>query len=170
MAGLYGSQRRLVWLWLTLEALGEGVEFETLDDRVKLQKLVYLAQAATGVSAYHFNPYIRGPYSPTLTRDLYGLLEPGREGETKEWADAYRLSSSAMKELEAAKQVSNARCSLSYVEWLELIASMHYMHEDAGGGFDEAWNGVRGWKGDLFNREEASAAWSSLKQHGLVTT
>ena len=172
MAGLYGSQRRLVWLWLTLEALDESLKLDTIDDRIKLQKLVYLAQAATGALAYHFNPYIRGPYSPTLTRDLYGLLEPGRENEAKERADAYKLSSSTIQELETAKLVSNTKCGINYVRWLELIASLHYMHvhEDRGGGFDKAWNGVKTWKADIFNEKEARAAWSSLEQHRLVST
>ena len=170
MARLSGSQMRLVWLWLTLAKLGTRPEFETLNDRIKLQKLVYLAQAATGVSPYHFNPYISGPYSPTLTRDLYGLLEPGREDETKERADAYKLRSSTIKQLKAVRRVSNPRCGLGSVKWLELIASLHYMHKNRDGGFDEAWNGVKEWKVDIFNEKEACAAWSSLEQHRLVST
>ena len=66
--------------------------------------------------------------------------------------------------------VSNAKCGMSYVKWLELLASLHYMHEDTGGGFDESWNGVKAWKVDIFDEDEARAAWSSLEQHHLVST
>lgn len=170
MARLSGSQMRLVWLWLTLSALGKRPELRTLNHRIELQKLVYLAQAVTRVSAYHFNPYIRGPYSPTLTRDLYGLLEPGRIDEAQELAAAYSLTPETLQELKIAEDIASERHDLSYIEWLELVASIHYKHEDTGGGFDDSWNAVKQWKAGIFDEQKAHAAWSSLEQHGLVST
>lgn len=168
MSSLYGSQKRLVWLWLTLAEFGTPPEFRTLDDRIELQKLVYLAQAATGATSYHFNPYIRGPYSPLLTRDLYGLLEPGRMEEVRTQASSYRLPSSSLERLERARSVAKERNSLRYVKWLELVASMHQKYEDTAGDFNEVWEEVREWKGDIFSESEASTAWDSLVRNRLV--
>ena len=169
MAGMSESQRRLVWLWLTLAEFDRRPEFSTLNDRIELQKLVYLAQEATGTHVYHFNAYIRGPYSPSLTRDLYGLLEPGRRDELNEQASAFRFGSSTVDDLERAKQVVSTETSLNRVEWLELAASMLYKHDEFGEDFDGTWERVKEWKDSIFDGDDASAAWLSLQRSGLVS-
>ena len=168
MAKLSGSQMRLVWLWLTLQVFDERPEFTTLKDRIKLQKLVYLAQEATDVSVYSFNPYIRGPYSPSLTRDLYGLLEPGQMSEAEDRAASYKLNAKAMKGLERIKGVVSDRGNTPYVVWLELVASLHLKFIDDPAEFDEVWGRVRAWKGAIFNESIAQAAWDSLEKNGLI--
>lgn len=57
---------------------GRGVyEFriDTFEDRLKLQKLVYIAKFYGIDLGYHFNEYLRGPYSPELADDYYTLSE-----------------------------------------------------------------------------------------------
>lgn len=46
---------------------------ESLEDRIKLQKLVYLMQAVGLRLKYNYNLYLHGPYSPELTRDAFEL-------------------------------------------------------------------------------------------------
>jgi len=168
VARVSGSQMRLVWLWLTLEELGTSPEFETLNDRIELQKLVYLAQEATDASNYSFTPYIRGPYSPSLTRDLYGLLEPGQLSEAEERAASYRLKAKTMEGLERVRRVISDRGNTPYVVWLELVASLHLKYIEDPAEFDAVWASVKGWKGAIFDESIAQAAWDSLEENGLV--
>ena len=170
VAGMSESQRRLVWLRLTLSKLGRSPKFKTLDDRIELQKLVYLAQVATGASEYNFSPYIRGPYSPSLTRDLYGLLEPGQLDEIEEQAAGFRLSESALERLELASGVADDCNGPGRVRCLELVASMHQKYLESGKDFDHVWEDVQEWKRDIFSESEARDAWDSLERHGLVTS
>ena len=140
----------------------------SLNDRIKLQKLVYLAQAATGASVYSFNPYIRGPYSPSLTRDLYSLLEPGQLSEAEERAASYKLNTGAMERLERVKRVVSDKSDTPYVEWLELVASLHVKFEKRPAKFDLVWEEVTAWKRNIFEKSIAQAAWKSLEENGLV--
>ncbi|ADB57086.1 hypothetical protein [Archaeoglobus profundus] len=48
---------------------------ETFEDRLKLQKIVYIAKHFGIDLGYEFNEYIRGPYSPDLADDYYSLNE-----------------------------------------------------------------------------------------------
>lgn len=44
------------------------VSLEEFEDRLRLQKLGYLAQELGASGGFMFSWYHRGPYSPTLTR------------------------------------------------------------------------------------------------------
>lgn len=170
MAGLSVSQQRLVWLRLTLKALDKELELESLNDRIELQKLVYLAQAATETAPYEFNPYIRGPYSPSLTRDLYYLLEPEQMYEIECLGASFRLKESTVSFLNKAKLIANEKHGEKRIRWLELVASMHQKHIETGADYDRVWQEVQEWKRNIFSEREASDAWSSLVHHGLVAT
>src|SRR5689334_9264229 len=64
---------KLAALNLTIEALGLPADTGSLEDRVKLQKAVYLAQAAGLSLGYRYSWYVRGPYSTDLTKDYFAL-------------------------------------------------------------------------------------------------
>ena len=61
------------------------VSLETFLDRLKLQKLVYLIREVGYDCAFSFDWYVRGPYSPSLTRALYSADEIGElsKGDVK---------------------------------------------------------------------------------------
>ncbi len=64
---------RLGRLLGSLKILGVNPSLETFSERKRNQKLAYLIQEIADVSlGYTFSWYIRGPYSPDLTRDLFG--------------------------------------------------------------------------------------------------
>jgi uncharacterized protein YwgA len=55
-----------------------GCEFDlhgNFDDRLRLQKYVFLADRYGLKSGYEFSMYVRGPYSPRLAEDYYKPLE-----------------------------------------------------------------------------------------------
>lgn len=56
----------LIALKLFLDDLGVSADIETIDDRKRVQKAVYLGQAAGADLGYRFGWYLLGPYSPSL--------------------------------------------------------------------------------------------------------
>ena len=64
---------RQIGLALALRELGVSSDVTGFDSRLILQKTVYLLEEAGIHLGYPFNWYLRGPYSPALTRDLYGF-------------------------------------------------------------------------------------------------
>ena len=67
-----------------LKRLDSG-DLETFEQRLKSQKVYYLAQVFGVSPAYNFNLYLRGPYSPGLAYDLFKLKENGIEVKSEEF-------------------------------------------------------------------------------------
>ena len=59
-----------------------SVSLEEFDDRLQLQKLVFLARKIGYPIGYSFSWYARGPYSPSLTRMLFSANEQGQLFQT----------------------------------------------------------------------------------------
>ena len=66
--------RRQIALKLVLEELGVPETMDSFDDRLILQKAIYLAQQAGIPLGYHYYWYLRGPYSRELTADAFAML------------------------------------------------------------------------------------------------
>ncbi len=68
--------KRLAGLIKSLENAGVyEFKINTFEDRLKLQKIVYIAKCFGIDLGYSFNEYLRGPYSPELADDYYELSE-----------------------------------------------------------------------------------------------
>lgn len=67
------QERRIIHLLNSIT----DVSLETFQDRMKLQKLTYLAREVGFDCGLAFNWYVRGPYSPSLTRVLFSAEETG---------------------------------------------------------------------------------------------
>jgi uncharacterized protein YwgA len=63
--------RRQIALKLVLNELGMPPSIQTFDDRLILQKTVYLIQQLGVPLGYSYSWYIRGPYSRDLTADAF---------------------------------------------------------------------------------------------------
>lgn len=57
-----------------LRRMGYG-KLDSFDNRIRNQKIQYLAQLFGISPHYTYNLYIRGPYSPDLCRDLFNLAK-----------------------------------------------------------------------------------------------
>jgi len=66
-----------------LESIGFNFDVNRFNHRLKLQKYVYLARRYGIDFGYHYNLYIRGPYSPELASDYYSI----KEGVSEEHVD-----------------------------------------------------------------------------------
>ena len=80
-------ERQQILLAKSLEAAGIPLSVSTFDDRLILQKVVYLLQAAGIQMGYRFRWYLKGPYSPEMTADAFSIINEGESGtqELKRW-------------------------------------------------------------------------------------
>lgn len=158
---------RQIGLALALKEVGINSNVADFASRLILQKAVYLLEEAGIRLGYSFNWYLRGPYSPSLTRDLFDLASNGEDvagwvldNDSKAVASRVQtlLSPSADEEL-----VSKARR-------LELLASLHYLvrhHRVTVDDYDQA-TAQLAQNGKIFSREEVVDAVRGLRQVGLL--
>jgi uncharacterized protein YwgA len=118
---------RLIALKLVLDELGVPADIDTIDDRKKVQKAIYLAQLAGVDLSYRFGWYLLGPYSTTLTRDYYGLAEAMSNGDNE--SDTHELRDIFKRKLNGIKRLFTVPSGVDLVveDWLEALASVHYL-------------------------------------------
>lgn len=122
----------LVVLKLFLGALGIDPKIESLSDRKRVQKAVYIGQLSGIDLGYRFGWYLLGPYSTSLTRDYYELAD---EIALDESTPADRVLKGPIR-----KRLANIVPILtppkdfddSQEDWLELLASYHYLRKIQG--------------------------------------
>jgi len=95
------------------------VSLDKFNDRLRLQKLGYLAQSLGASGGFTFSWYLRGPYSSSLTKMLYSAEEVGILGKKmsllKEEKDIIKNLKKLLK-----NELSDPRL-------LELYASVWYL-------------------------------------------
>ena len=104
-----------------VKRIGNYDRMETFSGRLKLQKTIYLMEHAFDLNiGYNFSWYVRGPYSPQLAEDGFGL---------KEVYDTIPVA--RFKENDAEIRF---REFLSFLggkkddaDWLEIVASIHFL-------------------------------------------
>ena len=158
-------EARQVVLKLFLDALGIPANIDTVNDRKKVQKAVYLGQL-TGIDlGYRFGWYLKGPYSPSLTRDYFDLEEAiasgDRDHEDKE------LEKIVIKKLKKVVPIMKhgPEVHLSQEDWLELVASVHFLLQVRGLSNKDTLTTLKTEKPKLvkhFNEAEASLRAASL--------
>jgi uncharacterized protein YwgA len=117
---------KLIALKLFLEELGVPSNIDTVDERKRVQKSIYLGQIAGVDLGYHFGWYLKGPYSPELTKDYYDLDEAITDGDQEYLKKD--LKGQLKESLQSIRPIVNppGDVSLSQEDWLELLASVHY--------------------------------------------
>lgn len=165
-----------IGLKLTLDAAGlSGVPLRTFSDRLNVQKRVYLIQALGHDLGYRFGWYLRGPYCRELTADAFALrgeIESGdRDAEDWSLADETKASINRAEALWSVPQTPRVERD----DWLELLASLHYLKTVAywprgsDRSFDESVKKLVDAKPRFEGRDsEARAAWNRLGEFGLI--
>lgn len=125
-------ETRLIALKLFLDTLEVQPKIDTIDDRKRVQKVVYLGQLFGPHLGYRFGWYLKGPYSPELTADYYALAEALKAGD--ESYKGQRLVSAGATALSRVIPLLNPPrgVSLSQPDWLELLSSMHFLRTARG--------------------------------------
>ena len=120
--------KRRILLKLILDDISLGeLSLDKFSQRLELQKKIYLIQLTSMNLGYRYNWYLRGPYAPSVTEDAFLLKEDIKSNE--EDYKEYHLSDSAKEKVEKAKQIwaLESEESIGAVEWVELLASLHYL-------------------------------------------
>lgn len=120
---------RLVVLLRAIEALGEDHDITSFENRKLFQKAVYLGQVAGVDLGYRYGWYVKGPYSTELTRDYYAAAEALAGGDAIP-ADK-KLKADIRQKLAAVQPlfVVPRGVALPKADWLELLASWHYLRK-----------------------------------------
>ena len=123
---------RLVALDLVLRELGIERNIDTLENRIRLQKAIYLSQAAGVPLGYRFSWYVKGPYSTRLTRDYYFLDVASDDALTVSGGPELRDDiKSILQHIRPLLPVP-PNVNLSDSAWLELVCSLHYLFQTVG--------------------------------------
>ncbi|MDH3890552.1 MAG: hypothetical protein OEV49_05675 [candidate division Zixibacteria bacterium] len=159
--------KRLAGIYLLMEELG-GFGIDDLEDRVFVQKAIYLLQVLGIDLRYRFSWYLRGPYSTHLTQSVFELTSnKSMQDEAKKLTirPEVRPAINKLKKLMEAKPES-----LTPSSWLELLGSIHYLkHISKAIASKDVAGAILGRAGkDWFSDEEAVAAWDQLDSVGLI--
>ncbi len=129
------------------------------DQRLVTQKTVYLMQAFGLYLGYLFTWYIRGPYSPSLTRDVYGLTDIYQHIPEVKFADPN--SESRFQEFLHLQNTLHDKARM----W-EILASAHFLrHLNPDMNESELFKELRSRK--AVSRARFEGAVELLKRHGL---
>ena len=134
-----------------------NVSLARFEDRIRLQKLGYLAQALGASGGFMFSWYHRGPYSPTLAKDLYRYESQGRLGSDQRLTRRERGVVARMNDLLGA--------GIDSSEALELYASLWYFFPRRRAATDKDADLAVGSllsRKPQFTREEAAGAASAI--------
>jgi hypothetical protein len=150
---------RAIALKLILDHL-ETADISTVEQRMEVQKAIYLVQSTGMPLGYSYGWYLKGPYSPTLTRDYYSL---GDEGGMQNAT----LKASAIGKLDNLKELINQPIGgLGRPHRLELLASLHYLIKNSRFSEDKARQRIRETKSHL--ADHVTAGLAALRGHGLL--
>jgi uncharacterized protein YwgA len=110
-----------------LKLLGiDGVNMDDFNNRLKYQKLIYLAQNMGVNLGYGYSWYVRGPYAPPLTRALFNLKEKPEIFE--KWDTIkFKQEDEVVKRLGSLKNVLGT--NFDNPNYLEVLASLHYLRK-----------------------------------------
>lgn len=165
-----------ILLKLVLDEIGFGeIKIDSFIERKVLQKKIYLLQL-TGIDlGYRSNWYLKGPYCPALAGEVFSLREEIKDGDD-EFKD-YELNSATKEKFQTLTEMAALPEHLPTREdeWLELVASLHYLKHIAYWGgkanpdFEEVFQKLVNSKPHFKRKKDlAKAAWRRLDELGLI--
>ena len=158
--------RQQIALKLTLDCLSMPAKVTSFEDRLVLQKSVYLCEAAGVDLGYYFRWYRRGPYCSALAADGYSVSVDVEQGddESINWTlDA--KSRTNLDRLTSLLQAEDPRAP-----WLELLASVHFLVDRNQVSTESADHISKTLQrfGKDFTLNQVRKALRKLREHGLL--
>jgi hypothetical protein len=157
------------------EAEINQVRLDTFSQRFNIQKRVYLIQLMGCDLGYRYGWYIKGPYCRELTADAFTLRDELLSGDRDH--DAFDLAGQSKGQVETAKRLwaPPAAPAVSDDDWLELLASLHYLKHIAywppgsNKDFNAVFAALVKTKPRFKNAQStARLAWQRLEEFGLI--
>lgn len=159
--------RQQIGLRLAIDGLGLEFKIDTFEDRLILQKAVYLAQDAGVHLGYYYQWYLHGPYSPSLTRDEYAVAEAlARDMDDSE---SWKLDAPSQKRLQELRSLIPEDRS-QRARKLELLASVHFLidrNQVQGRNVDQITDTLKRYNKN-FSRDEVRKSLEELVRYGLL--
>jgi len=162
--------RQQIALRLSLIELGIEPDMGTFDQRLIMQKAAYLAQAAGVGLGYFFRWYLRGPYSPDLTSDAFGIQDELKAGSTE--ADAWVLDEQSRGKLRGLKPLLSPPAGQEKARYLELLASIYFLvsRNQVGGEEPERVHAILKSNKKDYHLSDVQQALVKLRENGLLST
>lgn len=158
--------RQEIGLKLTLEALGIPLAVDSFSARLVVQKSVYLAQVAGLQLGYPFHWYLRGPYSPSLTRDAFGIVSELTQG-----TDDSKGSTLDSVSVERLNRLKGWFAEITPdPSRMELLASVHFLFRLHPTQEKAALRETLCRYGKVYSEEQIQQALEELSAHGLCPT
>jgi len=161
-------ERQQIGLKLVLDQLDLPVRVETFEDRLILQKAVYLAQAAGIHLGYYFRWYLRGPYCPSVAEDGFCIAtELAQEvDDSKGWS----LDAGSTEKAKDIHGLVTCDDRAALAKRLELLASVHFLidRKQVPGQSPEKIAAVLQRFGKDFNADDIRGALGELRDHGII--
>lgn len=162
--------RQQIGAKLVLNLLGlESVPIATFNQRLIIQKSIYLAQVAGVDLGYYYRWYLRGPYSPSLTSDIFGIkaeLDAGFD-DSKGWS----LDEDSVRRTKKLGRIMPKEAEAPRAKQLELLASAHFLidHQQVPEASGEAVRAVLRRFDKDYTLKEVNQALGALRKHGLLS-
>ena len=154
--------RRQIGLKLVLHELGMAPTMQSFEERLVLQKAVYLAQQLGVHLGYHFSWYLRGPYSKDLTADAYANIN---NSAPEGWA----LDAATKEKLHEVKRlVERVRGMPNPARELEKLASVLFVIKTGQATEAGAITDRMRVAGKDFNQTEVDDAIRTLREYRAV--
>jgi len=156
---------RLPGLYLLMEDLG-GFSIKDLEDRVFIQKAIYILQLFGLDLRFRYRWYLRGPYSRGLSQAVYQIDE-----RVIELASNHELRSEVKKLTAKMNELIELKPDkLAKSQWFELVSSIHFLKhiskvnmnsDNAGDHLAEAGK-------SRFDQSSVESAWIWLDEKELI--
>lgn len=162
-------ERRQIGLKLVMDQLGLTASVGTFEDRLILQKAVYLSQAAGVNLGYYYRWYLYGPYCPSVAEDGFALsIELSDTNDpAKDWA----LDPSSKTRLQRIRKIVSGIDRERLARKLELLASVHFLIERgqvANRSPKEIKDTLERF-GKQFKEKEVADAIGEMSEHGVIS-
>ncbi len=162
--------RQQIGVKLAIDGLKLSFEIGSFQDRLIMQKAVYLAQAAGIHLGYYYHWYLYGPYSPSLTRDEFAIAMDisADMDESKGW----KLDDRSSQRLERIRAIFSKPDRDKLARKLELLASVHFLidRKQISKVDTSRITATLGRFNKNFSDEEVKEALGELKTYGLLAS
>lgn len=160
--------RQQIGVKLTIDALNLPFQINSFEDRLILQKAIYLAQAAGVHLGYYYHWYLYGPYSPSLTQDEYAIATDISSGLDE--SEGWKLDDSSSQRLKEIRSIFTNPQRDKLAKKLELLASAHFLINTRQVSSNSAKQIVATLKrfDKTFSEEEVQKALGELIDYGLL--
>ncbi len=158
--------RQQILLALTLRNAQVPLSVKTFDDRLVLQKAVYLLQAANIHLGYRYRWYLRGPYSTDVASDAFFVV--GQSESLNDELQRWVLDDTSRQRIEQLKPLFTTNGPRPVPQRLELLASVLFLLKTNQAEAPDKIARILKINDKPFNEQDVQEALVELRKYDLV--